>query len=131
MASAAIQPRESRIVLVVGLDVDDPSDHLLGTVRELTRGSDEAELHVVHVVPREWLGGPTRLSGIVERTPVQVARYEVERLCRAFVAGTSGHIVIHAPDSQPMAQLARLAGLLGADAVVVEEPGLAERQRVL
>ena len=121
MASAAIQSRESRIVLVVGLDIDEPSDHLLGTVRELTRGSDEAELHVVHVVPRELLGGSTRVSGVVERTPLQAARCEVERLCGAFVAGTSGHIVMHTPAKQPVEQLARLAGQLGADGIVVED----------
>ena len=123
MASAVIQPRENRIVLVVGLDADDPSDHLLGTVRELTRGSDEAELHVVHVVPRETLCGSTRLSGIAHRTPVQIARCEVERLCQAFVTGTSGHIVVHTPAGQPVEQLSRLAGQLGADAIVVEELG--------
>jgi hypothetical protein len=122
MTSAVTQLRENRIVLVVGLDFDDPSEHLLGTVRELTRGSDEAELHVVHVVPRGSPGASAGTSAIVERTPFQI-RCEVERLCQAFVAGTSGHVVVHASARRSVEELERLAGKLGADAIVVEELG--------
>jgi hypothetical protein len=42
-------PSAYRVVLVPGVDVHDVSAHLLRTVRELTRGMDEAELHLARV----------------------------------------------------------------------------------
>jgi nucleotide-binding universal stress UspA family protein len=116
--------RRSRIVLVVGLDLGDTSQHLLGTVRELTHGSDEAELHLVHVVPPETfserLTEPVTAQGIAERARVQIAHWEIERLCKSLMTGAVAHIVVHTPVGQPVEQLRRLAGQLGADAIVVE-----------
>ena len=88
MSSVATRPRRNRIVLVVGLDLADTSEHLLGTVRELTHGSSEAELHVVHVVPpetfQERLGEPVMSQGLAERRRTEVAQWELERgNCRA------------------------------------------------
>ncbi len=44
------RPKPSRIVLVVGVDLSDVSEHLLAQARALIGPVDEAETHVVHVV---------------------------------------------------------------------------------
>jgi hypothetical protein len=45
------QRQPSRIVLVVGLDLSELSEHLLAKARDLAAWADEAQLNVVHVVP--------------------------------------------------------------------------------
>jgi nucleotide-binding universal stress UspA family protein len=111
-------------VLVVGLDLDDTSEHLLGTVRELTFGMEEAELHVVHVVPaetfQERMGEPVMAQGLAERRRTELAQWELERLCRAVIPGTAVHIVVHTPAGRPVTELTRVARAVGADAIVVE-----------
>ena len=124
MMNAASQSRRSRIVLIVGVDLDDTSEHLLRTVKELTRGVDEAEVHVVHVVPAETLN--ERLSEPIlspwhaEQDRSRVARWQIEQLCRAMDAGAGAHVVVHTPTGQPVEELARLARRFGADAIIVE-----------
>ena len=86
-------------MLVVGLGLDNASEKLLSTVRRLTSGADEAELHVVHVAPQRMLDERVRLGTIDERTHEQVALCELERLCQSFVPGTRAHIVLHTPAS--------------------------------
>jgi nucleotide-binding universal stress UspA family protein len=124
MTSLATQAERNRIVLVVGLDLADTSEHLLGTVRELTFGMAEAELHVVHVVPpetfQERMGEPLTSPGLAEHRRTQVAQWELERLCRAVVAGATVHVVVHTPAGRPVTELARVAREVGADAIVVE-----------
>ena len=111
-------------MLVVGLGLDNASEKLLSTVRRLTSGADEAELHVVHVAPQRMLDERVRLGTIDERTHEQVALCELERLCQSFVPGTRAHIVLHTPAGQPVEELQRLAQEVRADAIVVEERGL-------
>ena len=118
------QAKKNRIVLVVGLDLGDTSQYLLRTVRELTRGADEAELHLVHAVPPETfterLTEPLTAQGIAERTRAQIAHWEIERLCNGLMTGAVAHIIVHTPVGEPIEQLRRLAGRVGADAIVVE-----------
>jgi nucleotide-binding universal stress UspA family protein len=124
MTSVATQRGRNRIVLVVGLDLADTSEHLLGTVRELTYGTAEAWLHVVHVVPpetfQERMGEPVTSVGLAEGRRTQVARWELEQLCQAVVAGVRVHIVVHTPAGRPVTELTRVAREVGADAIVVE-----------
>jgi nucleotide-binding universal stress UspA family protein len=124
MATAATEPSRNRIVLVVGLDLGETSRHLLGTVRELTRGSEEAELHVVHVVApetlQERLGEPVTSRGIAEQRRAQIAHWELERMCHDVVAGAVAQTVVHTPSGEPVKELTRLAIEVGADAIVVE-----------
>jgi nucleotide-binding universal stress UspA family protein len=134
MSSTATQPTRNRIVLVVGIDLNDTTEHLLSTVKELLRGSDEAELHVVHVVPpetfNERLVEPVKSPGVAERTRAQIAQWEVERLCSTVVAGAP-HVIVHTPAGRPVEELTRLATEVGADAIVVEahdHPGTARRR---
>ena len=53
MSEETKREERRRIVLVVGLDLSDVSEHLLLTARNLVRSVDEAELHLVHVVHPE------------------------------------------------------------------------------
>jgi nucleotide-binding universal stress UspA family protein len=124
MTAPATRTKKSRIVLVVGLDLAETSEHLLGTVGELTHGVQEAELHVVHVVPpqtmKERMGEPVTSRGLAEGRRTQVAQWELERLCQAVVSGASVDIVVHTPAGRPVTELARLARRVGADAIIVE-----------
>jgi hypothetical protein len=123
-----------RFVLVVGLDLDDTSEHLLRTVRELTSGSDGVELHVVHAVHRETvkekLSELIRPSWIGSRGRARGAQWLMERLCQVFCTGTPVHVVVHTPEGGPVAELTRLARKVRADAIVVEshEHGLGPRR---
>jgi nucleotide-binding universal stress UspA family protein len=127
MTATANRSKGGRIVLVVGLeleDLDGTSEHLLSTVKELTRGTEQAEVHVVHVVApetfNERLTEPVMSPGVAERSRVQVAQWEIERLCRAVIVGGGVRVFMHTPAGQPVPALARLAHDLGADAIVVE-----------
>jgi nucleotide-binding universal stress UspA family protein len=124
MSATATPSTRNRIVLVVGVDLDDTSKHLLSTVKELTRGSDEAEVHVVHVVAPETfserLAEPMKSPGVAERTRAQIAKWEIEQLCRDVVTGATAHVVVHTPAGRPVEELMRLAVEVGADAIVVE-----------
>ena len=124
MTAAASQGKKNRIVLIVGLDFDDTSEHLLRSVRALTRGADEAELHLVHVVHAETvserISEPIASPWAGERGRVRIAQWEMERLCEAVDTGTAAHVVVHTPTGRPVAELTRLAREVGADAIVVE-----------
>jgi nucleotide-binding universal stress UspA family protein len=121
--ASAVETRRDRVVLVVGLGLDNASENLLSTVRRLTSGANEAELHVVHVATQGTLDERVRSHRIDERTREQVSLCEVNRLCQSFGPGTRAHIVLHAPAGQPVEELQRLAHEVSADAIVVEERG--------
>jgi nucleotide-binding universal stress UspA family protein len=121
MTSAATELRKDRIVLVVGLGLDNASETLLDKVRKLTCRADEAELHVVHVAAPGELGERARWCGVDDRTSEQVNLCEINRLCQSFVPGTRGHIVVHTPAGRPVEELQRLAREVQADAIVVDE----------
>jgi nucleotide-binding universal stress UspA family protein len=124
MTAAVSQGTRNRIVLVVGLDLDDTSEHLLRSVRALTRGVDEAELHIVHVVPpetvNERLTEPMASPWSGERGRARIAQWEIERLCQVVDTGTVAHLFVHTPAGRPVPELTRLAREVGADAIVVE-----------
>jgi hypothetical protein len=105
MNSVATERREKRIVLVVGVDADDTSESLQQAVHVLTRGADEAELHLV------------RLGTAVAH---RLVRRQIESLCRAIDPRATSHVVVHAPASHELASVARLARQLGADAIIID-----------
>ena len=109
MSARAAESGEKRIVLVVGINADDTSESLRHAVHVLTRGADEAEVHLVRfgtaVAPR-------------------FARRQIEGLCRAIDPRATSHVVVHAPASQELAGVARLARRLRADAIVIETGSL-------
>jgi hypothetical protein len=53
MSAQAQDQHPSRIVIVVGVDLSNVSEHLLEQTRTLIRPVDEAEVHVVRVVRPE------------------------------------------------------------------------------
>jgi hypothetical protein len=69
MSAVATESGEKRIVLVVGIDADDTSENLRHAVHVLTRGVDEAELHLVRF-------GTAAAHWFVRR--------QIEGLCRAI-----------------------------------------------
>jgi len=115
----------SRIVLVVGVDLSDVSEHLLGKARDLVHSVDDAELHVVHVVHpeplRERLSEPIRSEGVAWRARVtHYARWELQRLCERIVHGSNARFTMHTPVGRAADELARIARDVGADVIVVE-----------
>ena len=118
------QPSRSRIVLVVAVDLSDVSEHLLSQARDLVRSVDDAELHVVHVVQPESLrarltepGGSVHAS---ERAMASSARFELERLCQTIVQGSGARWIVHTPVGRAADEVTRLAGVVGADVIVLE-----------
>jgi nucleotide-binding universal stress UspA family protein len=119
--------REAEIVLVVGVDLTDVTEHLLATARDLARTSRRTQMHVVHVVAPESL--PRRLAewshaiGLEERAHVESAQWELRRLCEAIVVRAGARCVIHTPIGDVAEQLTRVARETYADAIVVEAHG--------
>ena len=114
----------SRLVLVVGVDLSDISAHLLAISRSLVRSVDEAELHVVHVVPPEplvqRLAEPAGAQGLVERSQTESARWELQRLCEVIGEGIATRVVVHTPVGHPAKEIIRIASEVGASMIVIE-----------
>jgi nucleotide-binding universal stress UspA family protein len=121
-ASQSKQP--SRIVLVVGVDMSNVSEHLLTQTRALIRPVDEAEVHVVHVVRPEQpllrLVRPkdAKDAGVVYE--VEHAQWALERLSAALVHSPGTRVVMHTPVGSAPEELTRIAALVDADLIVVE-----------
>jgi nucleotide-binding universal stress UspA family protein len=116
-----------RLVLLVGIDLTEVSEHLLMTTRRLIGSGEDVVLHVVHVVHKESL--QTRLNEPITSPPtdsaesvghVAAARFELEALCRRVVDGSKAEVIVHTPVGDPSDELARIAREIGASIVVVE-----------
>jgi nucleotide-binding universal stress UspA family protein len=116
--------KSEKIVLVIGVDLSDVSEHLLTSARRMLRSRHEAELHVVHVVPREALSErfthPLQSVGASERAGTEAARWELGRLCSAIADGSKARVVTHTPVGDPAQEVIRVAREVGADMVLVE-----------
>jgi nucleotide-binding universal stress UspA family protein len=123
-ASIPFSSAGSRLVLVVGVDLTDVSEHLLARARDLVHSVDQAELHVVHVVHpeplRERLVEPIGSGGLVERARVESADWEMRHLCERIVQGSNTRWIMHTPIGRPAEELTRIAREVGADFIVVE-----------
>jgi nucleotide-binding universal stress UspA family protein len=124
----------TRIVLVVGVDLSEVSEHLLSRARDLVRSVELAELHVVHVVRpeslRERLTEPLHAEGVTTRATTQAAHYELERMCESIVSGSRAKWTVHTPIGRTADQLTRIARDVGADVIVVEAHEHSRRPRV-
>jgi nucleotide-binding universal stress UspA family protein len=132
------RPKPSRIVLVVGIDLSDVSEHLLAQTRALIGSVDDAETHVVHVVHPDpftkRLANPLHSQGIGERAHVEYANWELKRLCFELVQCPRNRVFMHIPVGNSAAdELTRVATEVGADVLVVEarEPDPRGPRRVL
>jgi nucleotide-binding universal stress UspA family protein len=116
--------KASRIVVVVGVDLSEVSEHLLAQTRALVRPVDEAEVHVVHVVHRDPLRQqiehPVHSDDIGARSQVEYANWELKRLCDALALGPSTRVIVHTPVGDPGDEITRIAEEVSADIVVVE-----------
>ncbi len=114
-----------RIVLVVGVDLSDVSEHLVAQARALIGPVDEAEVHVVHVVHPEpipqWIPG-THSSGLA-RANADHATSELQRLCDHFGQGARpgrAEVIVHTPIGDAATELVQIASRVNADVLVVE-----------
>lgn len=124
----------TRIVLVVGVDLSDVSEHLLSQSRDLVRSVELAELHVVHVVRpeslRERLTEPLHAQGVTTRATSAAAHFELERMCESIVSGSRAKWTVHTPVGRTADELTRIARDVGADVIVVEAHEHSQRPRV-
>src|SRR5580658_5604436 len=124
MKADAEDQKPSRIVLVVGVDLSDVSEHLLMQTRALVRPVDEAEVHVVHVVHpdslREQIERPVHSADTGARSQVEYAKWELQRLCGSLALGPRTRVTVHTPVGGVAEELTRIADQVAADIVVVE-----------
>jgi nucleotide-binding universal stress UspA family protein len=117
-------PNLSHIMVVVGVDLSDVSEHLLSQTRDLVRSVDDAELHVVHVVQpeslRERLTEPIGSGGYSTRALADSAKWELEQLCASVVQGSGTRWVVHTPVGRTAEEITRVAREVGADIIVLE-----------
>jgi nucleotide-binding universal stress UspA family protein len=112
----------SRIVLVVGVDLSDVSEHLLAKTRDLVRSVDEVELHVVHVVHPESLRERLVMpgQGLETRAQMEAARWQLDRLCETIAQSSRVRSLVHTPVGHAADELTRIARDVHADVVVIE-----------
>jgi nucleotide-binding universal stress UspA family protein len=114
----------SRIVLVVGVDMSDVSEHLLTQTRALIRPVDEAEVHVVHVISPEppflRLVRPKDAKDAGAVYEVEHAQSVLERLSAVLMHHPRTRVTMHTPVGNVADQLTRIAAEVGADILVVE-----------
>lgn len=114
----------SRIVLVVGVDLTNVSEHLLAQTRALIRPVDEAEVHVVHVVSPEppflRLVRPRDAKDAGAVYEVERAQAVLERLSNSLGRSPRTRVIVHTPVGAAADELARVAAEVGADILVIE-----------
>jgi nucleotide-binding universal stress UspA family protein len=124
MTASSQSQQPSRIVLVVGVDMSNVSEHLLTQTRALIRPVEEAEVHVVHVVSPEppllRLVRPKDAKDAGAVYEVEHAQLALERLSNALVHNPRTRVIMHTPVGSAAAQLTRIAAQVGADILVVE-----------
>lgn len=125
-----------RAVVVVGVDLSDVSEHLLTNARELVRTVEDAEFHVVHVIRpeslRERLTEPIRspASHVAERSQIESARWQLERLCGEILHRPGVKWFVHTPVGDAAAELTELARTVRAGVIVVEAHDHSSRARL-
>jgi len=112
-----------RFIIVVGTDFSEHAEHALDRALEKAAARPGSEVHVVHVAP-EHRFGVTAKAGVLgpEATVDAVDRFVLERMerVRARVDTTPiARVVAHYRHGSPAEGIARLAGDVGADLVVI------------
>jgi nucleotide-binding universal stress UspA family protein len=114
----------SHMVVVVGVDLSDVSEHVLARARDLVRSIDDAELHVVHVVEpqplRHLVFESLRPANTGARSDPEHALGELQGFCESSLPGSRERVVLHTPVGRPADELARIALKTAADIIVVE-----------
>jgi nucleotide-binding universal stress UspA family protein len=124
MIETSKREARSHMVVVVGVDLSDVSEHVLARGRDLVRSIDDAELHVVHVVQpqavQHLLGKPARATGIGVPTHAESARRQLQGFCNSVVPQSQARVVVHTPVGHPADEITRIARENAADIIVVE-----------
>jgi nucleotide-binding universal stress UspA family protein len=127
----------SRIVLVVGVDMSNVSEHLLTQTRALIGPVDEAEVHVVHVVAPESpflrIVRPRDAKDAGAVHEIVRAQTVLERLSTSLAHDPRTRVFLHTPVGATADELRRIATEVGADILVIEahEHDGDDRPRVL
>jgi nucleotide-binding universal stress UspA family protein len=123
-----------RIVLVVGVDLSDVSEHLLAQTRALIRPVDEAEVHVVHVVHPDplpqWMAHSHSTGSA--RANTEHATSKLQGLCDRFGQGARAgraNVVVHTPIGDAATELVQIASRVNADIILVEAHERSRRRR--
>ena len=113
----------SHMVVVVGIDLSEVSEHLLSRARDLVRSVDDAALHVVHVVPGPlpWVPVDSALpSAVAIASRAEDAQRDLQGICGAVLQGLRARVALHTPIGRPADELTRIAREVAADLIVVE-----------
>ena len=98
MASAAW--RKAELVIVVGVDFSEPSEHALETACGIARGIERADIHAVHAATLAPL--PSTLDALVVAPHLDAAteRRTLDEICARVGAGQRivRHVVLASPD---------------------------------
>lgn len=113
------------LVLVVGVDLSQVSEHLLMTARDLVMLARNAEIHIVHVVEPLVLGvamfDALPILAPTEAERVRIAQEELDRLCALVAEGIDARVVVHVPVGRPSDEITRIADTVGAHVIVIEK----------
>jgi nucleotide-binding universal stress UspA family protein len=124
MGEASKREVRSHMIVVVGVDLSDVSEHVLARACDLLRSIDDAELHVVHVVQphplRQLLLEPMRPAGAGTHPDSESARRRLQAICDSVVSRTQARVFLHTPVGRPADELTRIARETAADIIVVE-----------
>ena len=116
--------QRSRIVVVIGVDMSDVTEHLLSQTCALIRPVDEAEVHVVHVVSPEppflRVVRPSDAKDAGVAHDVERAQSALDHLSNSLKHNPRTRVFVHTPVGAPADELTRIAAEVGADILVVE-----------
>jgi nucleotide-binding universal stress UspA family protein len=124
MIEANKRDARSHMVVVVGVDLTDVTEHLLASACDLVRSIDDAELHVVHVIQPppllNLLVEPVRPTGVATRAHIESVRRQLQGFCDSLGSRSKARVVLHTPVGRTPDELTRIARETLADIIVVE-----------
>lgn len=123
---APFTPRIFRVVAAT--DDSELGDSAIAAAAEQARGRSPAELHVVSVIDDMAGAWPGLLEDAREATAQRSRRQLAEHVARLVASSPAGaacplQVVVHVRVGDPASQIARLAGDLDADLLVVGSHG--------
>ena len=126
MTASALREVQNRLVIIVGIDLTDVSDHLIANARALVRSAGpQAELHLVHVIHHEPLRSRlnepiSSRTGAEEQSHQEAARFEMQQIADRMVGDTGAVVHIHTPVGRAADEIISIAATVGADLIIVE-----------
>jgi nucleotide-binding universal stress UspA family protein len=109
------QPKDTRFVLVVGIDASPQAAHVLQTAVANVRGRPNGELHIVHALD---LGVESAMTPLLDE-----AREYLDGMGQLATEGNDARVVTHLVVSRPWREIVQTATNLQADLIVVGTHG--------